>query len=1059
MPRPLLAVVFLAAASVARSQNALPEAKLKELKEATVLVKTVAEKFQSTGTGFLFMKDGDAGFIATNAHVVAVPEGAKRQVSVVFYSGTKDEWVAEAVPIGEDPERDLAILRVYKSKLPKPLSISVKAKVRETTPVYIFGFPFGELLATSEKHPAITVGRGSVSSLRTGDDGEVAIIQIDGDINPGNSGGPIVDVSGSIVGVTVAKVEGTGIGFAIPPRELDLMLLGRISGVRFKQISNAAGTMKVEVNVTLIDPLGKTQGVAIYFVQKDRAKGGEPAKGGAFAPIGPDPLAYSLPVAQGFARGEVTLSGDPSKDVVFLYQLKRSGATGTSVYYPPGEFLARFSGSEPDVKPPGDKPEPDVAPRNLAGTRKTMVDAVATEIVLDPKTTLPCLFWSQDGAKLYAVEQSGVVHRISWPELEDEKRLATRETCSWAGLTKEGVLVMLPSREQAWLLDPQTLQPKLKFGVGTALRFASSPESSFAYFQRERSVLDAYNLKTGELVKSYSDRKVVVEQGSGIRKHKEGVSLAGFDFPTLTPDGIYFFCVGFECLHRFKVEGPNLTYVEMGPRIGQGAQRLEISADSKYVCLPSSGGNYPVSDHPPGDTYIYKVSDLLVPILTIGSGKAPCTVAFDQVSGRIYTQSAENQLIVFGGKGGREKDLRLPAGDVRQILAHPIGAKVVLLAETKIYAVELGSGPPTVGGTTAPRSLRPEPLPPSPAPGSAMPFPAELRESARLPLRAAVSDLWISDDGATLFALDLSDGRVLRLKGPDLSVEAEAAVPPGCAAMAVSAKGDRVYVASRGASREVAGKGARWRGRLTVLEAGTLKLVSEQDFEGDPLDIAASNSGLVAITCQAGDLRCLMFEPARGNMAVEVKGFPGAGFVRVHPDQARFYVGSVGTSPGDYGCCYLFADAAPQIADEAYHIFDSRGHGEHPLEGDFLLSPDGKLLLGSTGAVMRLGATRDKDLEWRSQADPWIAATAAPGCDTVFLSTVDGEIKTFALSSLTPGKTVKPGGVFPLLALDPSRRILYALRCDLADVPERVGGSLRAPHIAGDLVAWPLEKK
>jgi hypothetical protein len=238
-----------------------------------------------------------------------------------------------------------------------------------------------------------------------------------------------------------------------------------------------------------------------------------------------------------------------------------------------------------------------------------------------------------------------------------------------------------------------------------------------------------------------------------------------------------------------------------------------------------------------------------------------------------------------------------------------------------------------------------------------------------------------------------------------------------------------------------------------------LKLVSEVDFEGDPLDIAASNSGLVAVTCWSGEYKCLMFDGARGGPGVEAKGFPGAAFVRVHPDQARFYVGSVGTAPGDYGCCYLFADAAPQVAGEAYRFYDSRANGEHPMEGDFLLTPDGKLLLGSTGAVVKLGPTRDADLEWRAQAEPWVAATVAPGCDTVFLSTADGEIKTFGLFSQTSGKSVRPGGVFPVLALDAFRKILYAVRCDVPRLPSRESGGFRAPAVAGDLVAFPLGKK
>jgi hypothetical protein len=73
-------------------------------------------------------------------------------------------------------------------------------------PLFAFGFPFGEALARHKGNPAITVSKGSISSLRRDDGGELAIVQIDGELNPGNSGGPVVDAQGRLVGVAVAKV-------------------------------------------------------------------------------------------------------------------------------------------------------------------------------------------------------------------------------------------------------------------------------------------------------------------------------------------------------------------------------------------------------------------------------------------------------------------------------------------------------------------------------------------------------------------------------------------------------------------------------------------------------------------------------------------------------------------------------------------------------------------------------------------------------------------------------------------------------------------------------------
>ena len=132
-------------------------------------------------------------------------------------------------------------------------------------PVYIFGFPFGEMLATSKANPAVTIGKGTISSLREDDAGDTAVIQIDGDVNPGNSGGPVVDARGRLVGVTVAKVKGTNIGLAIPPVEFARMLGGRLGNLEFRKGREAGGQVEIDVHGALIDPMDRVTGAPVSW--------------------------------------------------------------------------------------------------------------------------------------------------------------------------------------------------------------------------------------------------------------------------------------------------------------------------------------------------------------------------------------------------------------------------------------------------------------------------------------------------------------------------------------------------------------------------------------------------------------------------------------------------------------------------------------------------------------------------------------------------------------------------------------------------------------------------
>src|SRR5438874_7885497 len=101
----LLSLALLAAGprSAARAQG-IPLAQLTALKAATVYVMVESRQGLDMGSGFLIMKDAGAGYLATNDHVVEVPPGQARRVTVVFNSGVPgSEKALRAEVLAEDP--------------------------------------------------------------------------------------------------------------------------------------------------------------------------------------------------------------------------------------------------------------------------------------------------------------------------------------------------------------------------------------------------------------------------------------------------------------------------------------------------------------------------------------------------------------------------------------------------------------------------------------------------------------------------------------------------------------------------------------------------------------------------------------------------------------------------------------------------------------------------------------------------------------------------------------------------------------------------------------------
>ena len=141
----------------------------------------------SSGTGFLVSVQGH---IVTNQHVI---DGCSEVTA--HYKG--DKYLSKI--ISTDPINDLALLQSdYRPGSSLSLSQSNPYLMQD---IFVAGFPFGTSFSSSVK-----VTRGVVSSL-TGLGDNFSQMQIDAALQPGNSGGPIVDETGSVVGIAVAKLD------------------------------------------------------------------------------------------------------------------------------------------------------------------------------------------------------------------------------------------------------------------------------------------------------------------------------------------------------------------------------------------------------------------------------------------------------------------------------------------------------------------------------------------------------------------------------------------------------------------------------------------------------------------------------------------------------------------------------------------------------------------------------------------------------------------------------------------------------------------------------------
>ena len=185
-----------------------------KVKNAVVVVMSYKNNVQITsGTGFVYKKDGNTSYIMTNNHVV---EGADTVKLILEDGSTVDGKI-----IGGETYSDIAVLTSTSENLDTVIEIGDSSKSRVGDTVFTVGSPMGETYRGTVTKGTLSGKDRLVAVSFSGNTSDyyMKVLQTDAAINPGNSGGPLLNINGEVIGVNSLKLvqdEIEGMGFAIP---------------------------------------------------------------------------------------------------------------------------------------------------------------------------------------------------------------------------------------------------------------------------------------------------------------------------------------------------------------------------------------------------------------------------------------------------------------------------------------------------------------------------------------------------------------------------------------------------------------------------------------------------------------------------------------------------------------------------------------------------------------------------------------------------------------------------------------------------------------------------
>ena len=693
---------------VAPATPALDEEQRTRIKRATALIRTA----EGSGSGFALMHREAGLLVLTNAHVVPADEP---EIEVVFDSGGPTETTLAARWLAADPQADLCLLEIDAAGDQREvLELAPEDALYETQPLLIAGFPFGDQLS-HRGNPEPTLTTATVSSLHHSG-GRLEQVQLDGDLNPGNSGGPIVDVDGRVAGVAVATVLATKISFMIPAGGVRRFLDGVVWQVGY-EVERLPGTRDddrgtVTLAFRLADPFGRITRVGVDAAGSQLASGSPVAGDDVIRlPLGERRLPARLSPwyenaagRQALAPVRVELEPLPSPPPPPAVPPPPSAAPPPPPAPPPPAEPWPIPAAA-DV-PPAERPPSglyrELEPQPGAGLLERQLvaeveDAVLERIEIDAEGLFGGFAVSPDGQVAVVAAKQGLLRRIALADLREQARLEIEAPIVTLASSKDGLLVLLRSRQELLILD-WNLRPLGAIAVpgGESLSAASSSSLAFvATSDRSRKVtLEVIDVAARRRVMRFAEENLDAAFRAQIRRHDRSPPF-GCGTMEVTPDGRYLLCIrnpSGSGIHRVALQhsleaGGQLLYEEASPRLNFRAGSWSISADSRQLAVWVTH-RHDYSDYPPisSGTFIFDVDDLRAPVLALEMSGA---IAFTGDPRLPYAVGQYDMLAAFNRRGSRRRSVKLPRplGLVRKLLPLPGDQGLWVLTDRALVSV------------------------------------------------------------------------------------------------------------------------------------------------------------------------------------------------------------------------------------------------------------------------------------------------------------------------------------------------------------------------------------
>ena len=314
-----------------------------------------------------------------------------------------------------------------------------------------------------------------------------------------------------------------------------------------------------------------------------------------------------------------------------------------------------------------------------------------------------------------------------------------------------------------------------------------------------------------------------------------------------------------------------------------------------------------------------------------------------------------------------------------------------------------------------------------------------------IPIGGTVGALHLSPNRKWLYALNVTDGKLVKIDAVADRRTGELRLGEGVEALAMSPDGKTLAAIT---AVDGINKGSA-ACELQIIDPVKLEMRKDFTVPAAPYDVAVSDAGLVFVSGGDGDWTDVaVVDAAKEAIVARWGGVWNRSFVRLSAGPKTALRLQPGREAG-----HARRPAAPRTrSDDKPAAYRAAVPAQYALGGEFQATPDGRFLLCKTGVVLKASETRDEDMRFAAWVGPFTAAAVDAETKSAFFLTREGVLKHYSYPEFKLLATYDLGIVATQAALDGKAGKLYVAGFD----PKTAADHPRARGF-GDVFVYTLQ--